>query len=142
MLLCSWRNSRRTLAMVSTINIPGWLPDPAWVREWKKGAGGGSRLDADQPVSRVLLPRRSSSRGYGVVADESRDDLGGKLDVVRGGTQVTHCEQSFLSGRPCWKRRPGSLWSGSPICSDRRRTMLCARQLGSDYTPCKGIRRE
>src|SRR4051794_16500455 len=29
MLLCSWRKSRRTLAMVSTINIPGWLPKPS-----------------------------------------------------------------------------------------------------------------
>src|SRR3954451_9535348 len=29
MLLCSWRKSRRTLGMVSTINIPGWLPKPS-----------------------------------------------------------------------------------------------------------------
>src|SRR5215208_4291598 len=57
-------------------------------------------------------------RGGGVVADESRDDLGGKVDVVRG-RKFAHCEQTLLSGRPCWKQRPGSLWSGSPICSDR-----------------------
>src|SRR3954451_320667 len=39
MLLCSLRKRRRTLAMVSTINIPGWLPDPGWVGVWKKCRG-------------------------------------------------------------------------------------------------------
>src|SRR4051812_31371210 len=41
MLLCSWRKSRRILAMVSTINIPGWLPALGRAGAWERGAGVG-----------------------------------------------------------------------------------------------------
>src|SRR5215210_2175262 len=68
MLLCSLRKSRRILAMVSTISIPGWPPGSDPPGAWDRRCRGGSRLDADQPLSRVLFPRRFP--GFGLFKGE------------------------------------------------------------------------
>src|SRR5918993_2199963 len=107
---------------------PQTRPTSPGSRTSRQPEPGGNPLISARAA--VQTNRATSGHGSLLSAGEAghdfEEDVGsGDKIGVRGG-MFAHCEQSFLSGCPCWKLRPGSLWSDCPISSHRKRTRLCA----------------
>src|SRR4051794_41575960 len=121
MLLCSWRKSRRTLAMVSTINIPGWLPKPSpggsmeeRCREWVP-LGRRSARQPGPSSTPILNPVRIATEGAVWGSIKAHGLL---PDTVIRKRYLMGTLRASRRGRGCGTRGmetgPASVWTAKP----------------------------